>query len=188
MGLCGLLEQVHLARDGFLPLLFVSRHARIQSGSAQEPSARLLARVSGWDTGRGALRGCWCRCACRNTLIACHIRSLPSRHGTLTQRISSARGGPSDAIGLPPVRVLVIRHDRCLFLAERRPLCTRTGASWARATRAPEGEDDVEGQACLVYKRNNLLSEPHDGPATCPGAQTPGEQCPSHALSPEPAL
>lgn len=109
------------------------------------------------DTGRRALGCCWCRCACRNTLIACHTRSLPSRHGTLTQRISSVRGGPLDAIGLPPVRVLVIRHDRCLSLAERRPLCTRTRGSWTGATRAPEGEDHVKGQAGVVCKRNGLL-------------------------------
>src|SRR5712691_6819756 len=63
--------------------------------------------------------------------MARHTRSLPSRHGTLTQRISSARGGPSDAIGLPPVCTLVIRHDRCVSLAERGPLCTGTaGVGW----------------------------------------------------------
>src|SRR6266446_6211979 len=59
--------------------------------------------------------------------MACHTRSLPSRHGTLTQRIASACGGPSDAIGLPPVCMRVIPHDRCLSLAERRPWCTSTG-------------------------------------------------------------
>ena len=163
VGLRGLLEQVSRARDGFLPLVLVSRHARLQSAPFQEPSARLLARVSGCDPGRGALRCCWCRWACHKTWMACHRRALPSRHGTLTQRLSSARGGPSDAIGLPPVRVLVIRHARGLSRAERRPLCTRTGGRWAGATRAPEGEDDVKGQACLVCKRNNLRLQPQCG-------------------------
>ena len=36
-------------------------------------------------------------------------------------------------------------------------MCTRTGGSWAGATRAPEGEDHVKGQACLGCKRNSLL-------------------------------
>jgi hypothetical protein len=31
-------------------------------------------------------------------------------------------------------------------------------------------------------------AEVHDGPATCPGAQSPGAQCPPHALSLEQAL
>ena len=39
-------------------------------------------------------------------------------------------------------------------------MCTRTGRSGAGATRAPEGEDDVKGQAGLVCKRNNLLLGP----------------------------
>jgi len=29
--------------------------------------------------------------------------------------------------------------------------------SWAGATRAPEGKDNVKGQACLGCKRNSLL-------------------------------
>src|SRR5262249_13251666 len=65
--------------------------------------------------------------------MARHTRSLPSRHGTLTQRIAWARGGPSDAIGLPPVYTLVMPHDRYLSLAEWRPWCTCT----ARAGRGP---------------------------------------------------
>ena len=31
------------------------------------------------------------------------------------------------------------------------------GGSWVGATMAPEGKDNVKGQACLVCKRNSLL-------------------------------
>jgi len=33
--------------------------------------------------------------------------------------------------------------------------------SWARATRAPEGKDNVKGQACLGYKRNGMGKNSH---------------------------
>src|SRR6266480_6003445 len=35
------------------------------------------------------------------------------------------------------------------------------GGSWAGATMAPEGKDNVKGQACLGCKRNSLLPLTH---------------------------
>src|SRR5919204_5620696 len=110
--------------------------------------------------------------------MACHTRSFPSRHGTLTQRMSSVRGGPSDAIGLPPVRVLIIGHRLGLSLAERRPLCTRPCGSWAGAAMAPEGEDHVKGQACLGCKRNVLRLEPQTVPIRIDDSRTHHIQTP----------
>jgi 5-methylcytosine-specific restriction endonuclease McrA len=106
---------------------------------------------------------CGCSGPCRNSSVARHTHALPLRQGTLTHRISWARGGSSAAIGLPPVRVRVIRYDLCRSLPERQPLYTRTGGSGAGATMVPAGEDHVKGQACLGCKRNSLLLESRDG-------------------------
>ena len=35
--------------------------------------------------------------------------------------------------------------------------------SWAGTTMAPEGKDNLKGQACLGCKRNSLRLEPHPG-------------------------
>jgi hypothetical protein len=158
----GLIEQVYLAGDGFFALLFLGGDSSIQGGTLQELLARRVGLISHSGAEFGAVAGCGRRCVCRKSSMACHTRSVPSRQGTLTQSMSSARGGPSDAIGLPPVRVLILGHRLGCSLAKRRPVYTRTCGSWVGATMAPEGEDHVKGQACLGCKRNSLRLEPQD--------------------------
>jgi hypothetical protein len=156
----GLIEQVDLAGDGCFARLLLGGDSSIQGGTLQEPLARRVGLISHAGAECGAGDGCGRRCVGRQRSMAGPTRSLPSRQGTLPQRMSSARGGPSEAIGLPPGRVLSIGHRLGCSLAERRPVYTRTCGSWVGAAMAPEGADHVKGQACLGCKRNSIFLEP----------------------------
>ena len=41
------------------------------------------------------------------------------------------------------------------------PMACTGMTGWGRTAGAPDEEDHVKGQACLVCKRNGLLPEPH---------------------------
>jgi transposase-like protein len=73
----------------------------------------------------------------RDTARVLHVSTNTVMTELKKSELVSVCGGPSDAIGLPPVRVLVIHHDRCLSLAARGPLCTRT-AGVGRGPRWPQ--------------------------------------------------
>jgi hypothetical protein len=135
----GLQEEVYLAGDGFFAFLLIGGYPSLKGGTLPEPLIRRVGRISRWGTEFRTVDGCGCRCACRHRSMACHTRAFPFRQGTLTPRISSARGGPSDTRGLPPVRVLVLCQSRCFSLAERRQVGTHTCGSWAGGHDGPRG-------------------------------------------------
>jgi hypothetical protein len=160
VGRRGLLEQIHLACNRLLALLFLCRDPGIQCRPFQAPPARRLGRVAWRRTGGGTGSGCCCRCSWCKSSMARHTRSLPSRHGTLTHTISSLCGGPSDAIGLPPAHMLMMLSSLPFFSRAahgRRPGMPRLWGTGMGTAVAPKWKNHVKGQACLGCKRNSLL-------------------------------